>query len=213
MTGAWNNGKAHYRCLGKTLLGPSAQDHPRTSYLPEAHIVPPLDAWISSLFHPANLEQTVVRLAAAAGQPGLAEASRRAAAQNRLDAATKALRHYERLAGEGADPALVVSWSNRALAEQRAAQSELAELPVDLDAGPDRIREIIQALGDVPAALAAADPTDKAALYRLLDVGIVYDPATRTAEAEAGISAAKSSPSAIHNATGSCTKTSVRGGT
>jgi site-specific DNA recombinase len=187
MSGSWVNNKAHYRCLSKTLRGPVATTHPKTVQFGEHRLLPGLDAWIATLFAPENLDATAAALAAAAGEPGLADTSRRAAAQSRLDAANKALENYRRLAAEGADPQMVIGWTDKALADQRAAQADLTALPEPDPVTPERVRTLVAALGDIPAALAAADPADKAELYELLAVSVVYDPATRTAQAAAGV--------------------------
>lgn len=72
----------------------------------------------------------------------------------------------------------------------------------------------IRALGDIPALLADADPADKAELYRLLAVGLVWDPTTHTATTEAGVGAIArpAAPDSTGRA-GHVGITSVRGGT
>ncbi len=214
MASTWNNDKPYYRCLAKTLHGPAAAAHPRTAYLPERLVEGPLDSWLGQLFHPDHLDATAAALAAAAGAPGLADTSRRAAAQTRADTATKALANYQRLAAAGLDPALVVAWTNKALAEQRSAQADLTALPADARAHEPDIRALLSALGDVPALLAQADPADKAELYDLLAIGLVWNPTTGTANAEAGIHVHSPQRAADANDTSShVPNTGVRGGT
>ena len=79
--------------------------------------------------------------------------------------AAKALHNFERLAAAGADPELVVGWTNKALAAQHAAQAELAATPARTGATEADIRTLVARLGDVSAVLAEAKPDDKAALY------------------------------------------------
>ena len=108
----------------------------------------------------------------------------------------------------------MIAWTGKALTEQRTAQVELAALPADRTTDPGQIRELLRALGDIPALLAAAHPVDKAERYGLLAVGLVWDPTTRTATAEAGVGAA-SQPTALHTTGGAghVGDQSVRGGT
>ena len=73
------------------------------------------------------------------------------------------------------------------LSAQHAAQAELAAAAARNDVTEDDIRTLVERLGDVSAVLARAKPEDKAGLYRSLAVGLVYDPATRVAQADAGV--------------------------
>jgi Recombinase zinc beta ribbon domain len=59
MQGSWNHKQAYYRCRYPTGYAlPRRAQHPRTVYVREAQIVPPLDDWIAGVFEPDRLEET-----------------------------------------------------------------------------------------------------------------------------------------------------------
>ena len=59
MQGSWNHEQAYYRCRYPTEYAlPGRAQHPRTVYVREAQIVPPLDDWISGVFEPDRLGET-----------------------------------------------------------------------------------------------------------------------------------------------------------
>ncbi len=64
MQGSWNHAQAYYRCRYSTEYAlPRRAQHPRTVYVREAQIVPPLDSWISGVFEPDRLEESCRTLA------------------------------------------------------------------------------------------------------------------------------------------------------
>ena len=53
MQGSWNNGKPHYRCVFPRAVRPGNRiDHPRSLYIREQLVLPPLDSWLATAFDP-----------------------------------------------------------------------------------------------------------------------------------------------------------------
>jgi site-specific DNA recombinase len=104
MQGSWNKGKAHYRSVFPTECALANRvDHPRSLYVREETILPPLDAWLASAFDPPNLADTIQAMHDGQGLDNhavtAAEQVRRAIA----DADTK-LARYRAAPESGTDP-------------------------------------------------------------------------------------------------------------
>lgn len=73
--------------------------------------------------------------------------------------------------------------------ERTLAQARLAQLTGSGDTPQrltgEQIQALVKSLGGLLAVLKAADPADKAQVYRQLGVRVSYDHTTRTATAEA----------------------------
>jgi site-specific DNA recombinase len=55
MQGNWNHEEAYDRCrFPHEYALPETLEHPKVVYLREALVIPPLDRWISTLFHPGK---------------------------------------------------------------------------------------------------------------------------------------------------------------
>ncbi|WP_054813817.1 hypothetical protein [Nocardia arizonensis] len=76
----------------------------------------------------------------------------------------------------GVDPTALVAAMNTAQAEKAAAEVEIKSLPQIRTLTETEIRKLIESLGDVKAVLTAANPIDKAQLYRALELEVRYHP-------------------------------------
>lgn len=180
MQGSWNNGKPHYRCSFPAEYGTAnGLDHPRSVYVREELVVPPLDLWIARVFAPSGLSSAVSALLDVQELDvdrrvaETVEAAKRAVAE----CDRKLSRHRAALEA-GADPALVTGWIAETQAERAAA------LRRTVPPKGDRLtrRELEAAfvtLGEMARVVADAEPDDKADLYRELGVELVFDETRR----------------------------------
>lgn len=176
LQGNTNHGKTYYRCRANDQTpGASRTEHPTTIYLRESTLVPALDNWITQLFTPERLEESVNALLSAEG-PSLAEASQSSVLTARITDGEARLDQYKEALGAGAEPALVVKWINEALHDIALARTELHELGIDTRQRltADSIRAMVEDLDVVRHRLATADPEKKAALYEALHLRLVY---------------------------------------
>ena len=66
MQGSWKHEQAYYRCCYSTEYAlPRRAQRPKTVYVREEQIVPPLDDWLAGVFEPGRLEETCRALAEA----------------------------------------------------------------------------------------------------------------------------------------------------
>jgi hypothetical protein len=184
LQGQWVRGEAYYRCRYPSEYATSAGfDHPVNVYLREAHLLPKLDAWLSRLVSPANIEATCHRLAAAFQPTGQADPDLRAAQQVLADCHRKLVRHRAALEA-GGDPAVISQWIGEIIQQQRHAQDTLDRLraananrrqPLD----PAMVRALLEELGSLAAGLDLADPTQRAVFYQAMGISGLYKPAER----------------------------------
>ncbi|WP_095522664.1 hypothetical protein [Pseudofrankia inefficax] len=83
----------------------------------------------------------------------------------------------------------MTAWIAQAQAEKTTAERDLRQANQDQERHltRDDISNMIDSIGDVAAALAAAEPADKADLYRQLNLRLAYQPATNTVRVDAKI--------------------------
>jgi DNA invertase Pin-like site-specific DNA recombinase len=173
MQGSWNHGRAHYRCrFPAQYAGVKDEAHRSTIYLREDVVVPALDGWLADLFHPDRIDKTVAQLLEVA-RPSEEDTARVEAAKRSLDDCEKRLAKYRTALENGADPTVVATWIAEVQGQRLAASRELADAS-RADADEPSIREMIENVGPIVVALAAADATKKAALYRDLGLSLIY---------------------------------------
>ncbi len=171
----------YYRCRAKTIAPGSAvlAGHPRTVNLREDLLVGPVDGWLSSVFGREHRDRTVATLLAA--QPDEDSDTRRAGLRQRITIAEGKLATHLAAIEAGVDPTALVTAINTAQAEKAAAEVELKSLPQIRALTETEIRKLVESLGDVKAVLTAADPVDKAQLYRTLELEVRYHPGEQSA--------------------------------
>jgi site-specific DNA recombinase len=184
MQGLSTHGRNRYRCRFPEEYALKAEvDHPRTVYLPEDVVVPELDSWLGRLFDPSRLDETCAALAAA---PEHGESAQVAAARKRLLDCDHRLERYRAALENGADPSTVAGWIKEVRAERLSAER------IVFTARPDRpkltpqdVRALIDRIGDIQAALGAAETSAKADLYAALGLKLTYEPADQRVLVEA----------------------------
>ena len=176
MQGQLNHGRPHYRCRYPSEYALANEvDHPRTVYLREDVVLPPLDQWLAGIFDPDRIDATCEQLAAAASgdEAGAAELE---ASRRRLVDCDGRLAKYRAALESGADPSVVAAWVAAVQAERAAAERSLAQLLPQPPVSATELREIVEELADIPAVLAEADPELRARVYVDLRITLTYRP-------------------------------------
>ncbi|MGC4755462.1 hypothetical protein [Micromonospora trifolii] len=101
------------------------------------------------------------------------------------------MERYRAALDAGTDPAVVTGWIAQTQAERARAE---ADLRANTGTAPRRmsraeITTLVDALGDITAALRDADPADKAEVYRQLGLRLNYQRGTQTVRAAVDLSA------------------------
>ncbi|WP_433873771.1 recombinase family protein [Saccharopolyspora sp. CA-218241] len=174
----------YYRCPARTLApgSPALADHPPAVYLREDLIRDAANGWIGHLFAPDNVDETVRALLASQQAPTTAPS--REKAKHRLTEAEARLHRFQSAIAAGVDPEALTEAINEAQAERTAARAELNNTPAPNAITDGEIYAMIDALGDVGAALSDAKPERLANLYQSLDLHIRYEPTERAAQIE-----------------------------
>ncbi|GHE40257.1 hypothetical protein GCM10017673_48300 [Streptosporangium violaceochromogenes] len=187
MQGSWNNGKPHYRCVFPREYAQVNQiAHPRSVYVREELIVEPLDGWLTKIFDPGRLPDTIRAMSDAqlADDHRLAELEivREAVAE-----CERKLISYRALVDAGSDPAVVAGWIAETEAKRKVEQMRLDKLTSTIPKRltEEEIAEMMIAIGDMRRALRDADPKDKAEVYGQLGLCLTYEPARNAVIAQA----------------------------
>jgi site-specific DNA recombinase len=181
MQGQWNHNEAYYRCrypqeyaLANTL------DHPRNVYLAERDVLPRLDNWLAQAFTPTRLEMTIDQLYEAQdNQPSTTDDADAVVA----DCDDKLARYRQALEA-GADPALVAAWTAEVQARKAEALARKRSRRQQQRMTRAEIQGLVDQLGNIHVAISATDPTDKAEIYRHLNLRLTYQPEDRLIRAE-----------------------------
>ena len=174
MQGHQARGHLYYRCRYTAEYAKSAElDHPKNVYLRQDDLLPHIDVWLTELFSPDRLDETVrMLLEAAPESSGLRK--RRRIEQQLRDADSK-IRNYRTLLDEGTEPALVAGWINEVSATKQTLERQLAELSSDSpDVDRDWLLATIAELGDMSAILEKGDQRDRAGFYEAVGLTGVY---------------------------------------
>jgi site-specific DNA recombinase len=184
-----SNGETYYRCrYAREYALASHVEHPVNIYIREVQILPVVDRWLTQLFAPHRLEQTIRALAAAQRQtasPSPLPAGDSAAVIADCDAK---LARYRAALDAGGDPVTIAAWTRdvtaqRAAALARAAKPHTSGTPLSEQA----IQKIIEALGDIRDIITSADPASKARIYTRLNLRLTYQPGQRRVRAQANL--------------------------
>jgi hypothetical protein len=150
--------------------------------LREYDVLEPLNAWIGHLFDRRNVDRTVAALVAS--QDGESRSGERSAVEKRLADAEKRLRRFQDAIGAGIDAAALVGPINEAQAQRAAAQAELDGAPAPSAVTDAEVYAMIDALGDVGAALKDANPESLERLHRVLRLELRCQPHERAVDVQ-----------------------------
>lgn len=156
----------------------------------ERLIVDAINGWLSGLFDPTHIDETVNAMVDAA-QPDDHDLAAHETARARLAAANERIDKIRALMEEGADPAIVAEWTREAAEEKRAAQDALdnnsrfaiTRSADDVRAAAADLRNKLDHLGG--AVLDQADPARLRDLYQALGLEVTWRPGTREVTVEA----------------------------
>ncbi len=197
MQGQYNHGDAYYRCrYPKEYALASHVRHPGNVYLREADVLPAIDRWLTVIFAPHRLTQTIREMQAAQAPPAAPEpAAPEPAAPARDTEATLAdcdarLARYQATLDAGGDPQTIAEWTRQVKAERATA---LARDATQTLRNPSRrlteddIRALITALGNLRDVIRDAGPAEKATIYDRLDLKVTFKPGEAKIRAEVTI--------------------------
>jgi site-specific DNA recombinase len=184
MQGNFNHDAHHYRCkFTENNAAVPGLDHPKSVYVRESAIVPKLDAWIGTLFDPANLDETCQALAMAGGATD-GDHARIEAAKRKIEDCDRRLAQYRKSLDDGAPTAIVAGWMAEVQGERLHAEREIGAVQPAGQLTRDQVRALVQSLKDIAAVLATADPKLKTEVYEELGISVTYDPTRRVAKLE-----------------------------
>ena len=193
MDANWNHCKAHYRCrVPSEYAQRKGLEHPKTVYLRESVVVPKLDEWLASLFHPDNLDATCEALAMAQ-EVDEAAIARAEAARRKIAHCDDRLTKYRNALEAGADAAIVGGWIAEVRAEREQAEADIEGAKPAEPLTRAEVKAIVLAMKDMARVLRRADPKLKAEVYADLGLTLTYHPDQRkvAVEADPSIACAK----------------------
>ncbi|WP_091237223.1 recombinase family protein [Micromonospora matsumotoense] len=187
MQGQHSHGVAYYRCRYPAEYALANRvDHPKNAIMREDLVIGHIDDWIASAFDPSNRDQTIELLVQQLDTPEQAALPKQRPGRSLGAEFDKKIARYKQALDEGASPAVVATWI--AEAEQQRDQALAAHSPAS-KAKPveamtaDQIASLVAELGDIAGALAEAEPEQKLALYRALQLRLTYNDETQTVHA------------------------------
>ncbi len=192
MQGQYNHGDAYYRCrYPKEYALASHVRHPANVYLREDDVLPAIDRWLTVIFAPHLLTQTIREMQAAQAPPATPEPAAPAPDTQATVADCDArLARYQATLDAGGDPQTIAEWTRQVKAERAAA---LARDATQTLRNPSRrlteddIRALITALGNLRDVIRDAGPAEKAAIYDQLDLKVTFKPGEAKIRAEVTI--------------------------
>jgi len=190
MQGQYNHGAAHYRCrYPKEYALAGHVRHPANVYLREADVLPAVDNWLSAIFAPHRIDQTIRELTQAQEPPASDIGEPTGDTQAVIADCDARLARYQAALDAGADPAAVAAWTRQVKAERAAALARDASH--SRTAGrltEDDIRALITSFGDLRDVIRDADAATKTRIYDQLELRITYKPERVKIRAEITIS-------------------------
>lgn len=187
MMGSWNHDEAYYRCRYPTEYAlVNAVEHPKTVYVRERVVLPPLDRWLAQVFDPKRLNETAGLIAASEG-PAVADEARAVAARRTVADVERRLDRFREALEAGADPSVVSGWIREAMAERARAERVLDHAPAHRPVTVQDVRALVGELGDLVRVIEQADPRKKAELYESLGLTLTYEPEERKVLVEADL--------------------------
>jgi len=137
-------------------------------------VTPGLDRWLAQLFDDEHLDATCQTLASVS-EPDPTISERDDKLRAGIADCDRRIAKYHQLLDHDVDPAVAAAWITEAQRERQGLEAQLGEQVSGEQLSSSQVKALVGALRDIVGALAAADPTDKADLYRELGVTLRYD--------------------------------------
>ncbi|NRQ30616.1 recombinase family protein [Nonomuraea sp. NN258] len=187
MQSQWINEAAYYRCAfaREYALG-NKIEHPLNVYLREDAILPRVDRWLSKVFAPHRLTQTIDDMFA--DQPDRNHDAMTEATRKRIADVETKLARYRAAIEAGGDPAEIGRWVNEAKAERLKAEAELRQSRKGAPMSRTEIAELVTEIGDMARAVADAPVKRKHETYQWMGLRLTYHPGQAKVRAEIHLS-------------------------
>ncbi|NOY56438.1 MAG: recombinase family protein [Actinobacteria bacterium] len=173
MEGAWNHDRPYYRCQVHRDDKAHRNGHSATIYVREEALLPGLDEWLGELFDAHHLDDTCQTLAEAA-QPDPDDQARHDKIRKRIAKLDRELDGYRSIVRNEPEAAATVGRWIAETAQERRRLATVLGVKASTRLTKDDIKALIASLQDITATLAAADPTDKAAVYEEMGIDVTY---------------------------------------
>jgi DNA invertase Pin-like site-specific DNA recombinase len=176
MQGQWINQAPYYRCRFPAEYALANKvSHPRNVYLREDAFSADINDWLSGLFGPGRLHQTIDLIMAA--QDSAADDIAAQAAKAKIADASQKMTRYRATIDAGGDPAEIGAWISQAKAQRLQAEADLRKATTTARLTRHQIDDLIASITDIAATLDKAEPAQLADAYDKLGLRLTYDPA------------------------------------
>jgi hypothetical protein len=185
MQGHWINEARYYRCRFPSEYALANKiRHPRNVYLREDAFEAEVNGWLTSVFAPHRLRDTIDQMMGDQQATGDQVAAARVAEDKIADANLKMAR-YRAAIDAGGDPGEIGTWIAEAKAQRVQAESDRRQATSTATMTRQQIHDLIEECAHNTAALGNADPADMASAYRELGLRLTYHPARNLVQAAA----------------------------
>jgi site-specific DNA recombinase len=182
MQGHWAKAQPYYRCRYPAEYAlANVIEHPRNVYLREAVVLDPIDTWLTQIFAPPRLTDSLHRLADASTSDPTQDIEIEAARRS-LTECDQRLTRYRAALEAGTDPALIARWTAEVTAQRALAEHRLRQATGTTRMTPTEIHSLVSAIGDLVTVLRTADPANKAAIHRHLGLKLTYKEEAHTVQ-------------------------------
>lgn len=167
MQGQWSHERPYYRCRFPNEYGLANKvEHPRNVYVAEDDVLPPIDKWLTKLFAPHRLDDTIAAMVQS--QPDVDTDPAVVAAARMVEECDTKLARYRAALEAGTDPKIVAEWTAEVQARKAEALSRSRQAEGRRRMSKQEIQALVEALGNIRTVIADAEPADKAEVYRHL---------------------------------------------
>ncbi|MGH3519349.1 MAG: recombinase family protein [Haloechinothrix sp.] len=188
MQGQWSHERPYYRCRFSNEYGLANKvEHPRNVYLAEDDVLPPVDEWLTELFAPHRVDDTIAAMMRS--QPDVDTDPAIVAAARMVEECDAKLARYRAALEAGTDPTIVAAWTAEVQACKAEALSRSRQAEGRRRMSAQEIEGLVEALGNIRTVIADAEPADKAEVYGHLGLKLTYNPGKRTMGAEIALDA------------------------
>jgi site-specific DNA recombinase len=184
MQGHWINEAPYYRCRfpSEYALANKVR-HPRNVYLRQDAFEADVNGWLTTVFAPHRLRDTIDQMIA--GQQATGDEAAAEAAAARIADANLKMTRYRAALDAGGDPEEIGKWITDAKAQRLQAEAELRQAATRTTLTRQQIKALIEECADITADLRDAEPGDMAGTYRKLGLRLTYHPERQLVRAAA----------------------------